>query len=143
MAIAYQTFGEGPDLVFVAGFATNLDVQWEHPEIAAFLRRLGSFTRVTILDKRGVGLSDRIPNDRPPPLETRADDLRAVMDRAGVARASFLGSSEGGSLAVLMAASHPERVDRLVLHNTWARNGWLHASGPDLDRVTAAGAPAR
>jgi class 3 adenylate cyclase/DNA-binding winged helix-turn-helix (wHTH) protein len=134
-SIAYQSFGEGPDLVFVAGFGTNLDVQWEHPSIAAFLRRLGSFARVTILDKRGVGLSDRLPTEDPPPLETRADDLRAVMDCAGIARASVLGSSEGGSLAALFTASHPERAERLILHNTWARTAWLADWKPDLDRI--------
>src|SRR5262245_9067409 len=83
-SIAYQTFGDGPDLVLIAGFATNVEVQWEHPDIASFLRRLGSFARVTVLDKRGVGLSDRMPHDDPPSLETRADDLSAVMDAAGV-----------------------------------------------------------
>jgi pimeloyl-ACP methyl ester carboxylesterase len=118
-SIAYQTFGDGPDLVFIAGFTTNLEVQWEHPGIASFLRRLASFTRVTILDKRGVGLSERLPHDDPPSLETRADDLLAVMDAADIERATVLGSSEGGSLAALFAASHPQRVERLILHNTW------------------------
>jgi pimeloyl-ACP methyl ester carboxylesterase len=118
-SIAYQTFGEGPDLVFIAGFSTNVEVQWEHPAIAAFLRRLGSFARVTVLDKRGVGLSDRMPHDDPPSLETRADDLLAVMDAVGVSTGTVLGSSEGGSLAALFAATHPDRVERLVLHGTW------------------------
>jgi pimeloyl-ACP methyl ester carboxylesterase/DNA-binding winged helix-turn-helix (wHTH) protein len=121
-SIAYQTFGEGPDLVLIAGFATNVEVQWEHPDIAAFLRRLGSFSRVTVLDKRGVGLSDRMPHDDPPSLETRADDLSAVMDAADIERATILGSSEGGSLSVVFTASHPERVERLVLHSTWLRH---------------------
>lgn len=121
-SIAYQTFGDGPDLVLIAGFATNVEVQWEHPSIAAFLRRLGSFSRVTVLDKRGVGLSERMPRDDPPSLEVRADDLRAVMDAAAVRRATVLGSSEGGSLAIVFTASHPERVERLVLHGTWARH---------------------
>jgi pimeloyl-ACP methyl ester carboxylesterase/class 3 adenylate cyclase len=128
-SIAYQTFGEGPDLVLIAGFATNVEVQWEHPAIAAFLRRMATFVRVTVLDKRGVGLSDRMPRDHPPSLETRADDLRAVMDAAGIERATIFGSSEGGSLAITFAASHPERVDRLVLHGTWVR----HPSHPGRD----------
>ena len=118
-SIAYQTLGEGPDIVFIAGFTTNVEVQWEHPNIATFLRRLASFSRVTILDKRGVGLSDRLPHDNPPSLETRADDVLAVMQAAGIAHATVLGSSEGGSLCALFAASHPERVEKLVLHNTW------------------------
>ena len=118
-SIAYQTFGTGPDLVLIAGFATNVEVQWEHPMIREFLQRLGSFARVTVLDKRGVGLSDRMGHDDAPPLEVRADDLHAVMDAASIERATVLGSSEGGSLAALFAATHPERVERLILHNTW------------------------
>jgi pimeloyl-ACP methyl ester carboxylesterase/DNA-binding winged helix-turn-helix (wHTH) protein len=118
-SIAYQSFGEGPDIVFIAGFTTNVEVQWEHPAIAAFLRRMASFARVTVLDKRGVGLSDRMRDDRPPSLETRADDLLAVMDAVDIPSATVLGSSEGGSLSALFAATHPERVDRLILHNTW------------------------
>jgi class 3 adenylate cyclase/pimeloyl-ACP methyl ester carboxylesterase/DNA-binding winged helix-turn-helix (wHTH) protein len=121
-SIAYQTFGEGPDLVLIAGYGTNVEVQWEHPAMARFLRRLGSFARVTVLDKRGCGLSDRMPHDAPPSLEQRADDLRAVMDDAGVETATLLGSSEGGSLAIMFAAAYPDRVDRLVLHNTWSRH---------------------
>lgn len=73
-----------------------------------------------VLDKRGVGLSDRLTPDEAPSLERRADDLRAVMDDAGVDRATILGSSEGGALAMVFAAAHPERTGRLVLHGTWA-----------------------
>jgi pimeloyl-ACP methyl ester carboxylesterase/DNA-binding winged helix-turn-helix (wHTH) protein len=123
-SIAYQVFGEGPDLVLIAGFTTNVEVQWEHPAIARFLRRLGSFSRVTILDKRGSGLSERLGAGEAPPLEQRADDVRAVMDAAGIDRGTVFGSSEGRSLAVLLAAAHPDRVERLVLHGTWARHPW-------------------
>jgi pimeloyl-ACP methyl ester carboxylesterase/DNA-binding winged helix-turn-helix (wHTH) protein len=123
-SIAYQVFGQGPDLVLIAGFTTNVEVQWEHPAIARFLRRLGSFCRVTIMDKRGSGLSERLGAGDAPPLEQRADDVRAVMDAAGIDRATVFGSSEGGSLAVLLAAAHPDRVERLVLHGTWARHPW-------------------
>lgn len=123
-SIAYQVFGEGPPVVLIAGFTTNVEVQWEHPRLAAFLRRLGSFSRVVVLDKRGVGLSDRI-GDEAPSLETRADDVRAVLDDAGIERATILGSSEGGALSILFAAAHPESVERLVLHGTFARHPWL------------------
>jgi pimeloyl-ACP methyl ester carboxylesterase/DNA-binding winged helix-turn-helix (wHTH) protein len=123
-SIAYQVFGEGPDLVLIEGFATNLEVQWEHPAIARFLRRLGSFCRVAVVDKRGTGLSERLGPGEAPPLEQRADDVRAVMDAAGMARATVFGSSEGGALSVLLAAAHPERVERLILHGTWARHPW-------------------
>ena len=79
-SIAYQTFGEGPDLVYVGGFATNVEAQWEHPGMAEFLTRLGRIARVTMFDKRGVGLSDRLPHDAVPSLETRA---RRPEDRPG------------------------------------------------------------
>jgi pimeloyl-ACP methyl ester carboxylesterase len=124
-SIAFQVFGEGPALVLIEGFTTNVEVQWEHPAIAGFLRRLGSFCRVAVLDKRGTGLSERLGRGEAPPLEQRADDVRAVMDAAGMERATIFGSSEGGSLAILLAAAHPERVERLVLHGTWARHPWL------------------
>ena len=129
-SIAFQVFGEGPDLVLIEGFATNVEVQWEHPAIARFLRRLGSFCRVAVLDKRGTGLSERLGAGEIPPLEQRADDVRVVMDAVGMSRATVFGSSEGGSLCVLLAAAHPERVERLVLHGTWARHPWWR----DADR---------
>jgi pimeloyl-ACP methyl ester carboxylesterase/DNA-binding winged helix-turn-helix (wHTH) protein len=143
-SIAYQVFGDGPDLVLIAGFTTNVEVQWEHPAIARFLRRLGSFCRVTILDKRGSGLSERLSAGEAPPLEQRADDVRAVMDSARIDRATVFGSSEGGSLAVLLAAAHPERVERLILHGTWARHPWYQDPGrvnlPWLERTWGTGA---
>jgi pimeloyl-ACP methyl ester carboxylesterase/DNA-binding winged helix-turn-helix (wHTH) protein len=124
-SIAYQVFGQGPDLVLIEGFTTNVEVQWEHPAIARFLRRLGSFCRVAVLDKQGTGLSERLSRGEAPPLEQRADDVRAVMDAVGMERATVFGSSEGGSLSVLLAAAHPERVERLILHGTWARHPWI------------------
>lgn len=135
-SIAYQTFGEGPDVVLVAGFATNVEVQWEHPSIARFLQDLGRLARVTLLDKRGVGLSDRVSPEEALSLETRADDLRAVMDAAGIERATILGSSEGGSLGAVFAATHAERVERLILHSTWMMGPAVSREGSwDLDWV--------
>ena len=135
-SIAYQTFGEGPDLVLISGFATNVEAQWDHPAIADFLTRLGRFARVTVLDKRGVGLSDRLPHDSAPSLETRADDLASVLDAAGIERAGILGSSEGGSLGAVFAAAHPERVERLILHNTWVKGpDFSQGDRSDLDLV--------
>ncbi|MEV4702416.1 alpha/beta fold hydrolase [Actinoplanes sp. NPDC049316] len=124
-SIAYQCFGDGPNLVLIEGFATNVEVQWEHPAIARFLLGLGTFCRVAVMDKRGTGLSERLGRGEAPPLDQRADDVRAVMDAAGMDRATVFGSSEGGSLSILLAATHPERVERLVLHGTWARHPWL------------------
>ncbi len=119
--IAYQVVGNGPiDLVFVPGFISNLDVHWEDPGYAHLLRRLGSFARLIQLDKRGTGLSDRVDTHALPSLETRMDDVRAVMDAAGSGRAALLGASEGGPMAILFAATHPQRVRALILYGAYA-----------------------
>ena len=120
--IAYQVFGEGPqDLVMVPGFVSNVETTWEVSEAADFLRRLASFSRLILFDKRGTGLSDRVPMSALPGLEARMDDVRAVMDAAGSARASLFGVSEGGPMSVLFAATYPQRVDRLILYGSYAR----------------------
>ena len=86
--IAYQVLGEGPvDLVYVPGWVSNLEVAWEHPGLARFFRRLAAFSRLVLFDKRGTGLSDRVPPDHLPTLEQRMDDVRAVMDEVGSERA--------------------------------------------------------
>jgi len=122
LSIAYQCFGEGPvDLVVVPGWISNVEWQWEEPGNAHFLRRLGSFARVVSFDKRGTGLSDRVREDELPGLDERMDDLRAVMDDAGTERAVLMGISEGGSLAVLFAATYPERTTGLLLCGSFAR----------------------
>jgi pimeloyl-ACP methyl ester carboxylesterase len=118
--IAYQVFGDGPvDLVIIPGFISNIEHYWDWPEAARWLRRLGSRARVILFDKRGTGLSDRL--GQLPNLELRMDDARAVMDAAGVERAAVMGFSEGGSLAVLFAAVHPERCSALILYGAFAR----------------------
>lgn len=120
VSIAYQVHGEGPlDLVFVPGFVSHVELIWTEPTVAAFFRRLASFARLIVFDKRGQGLSDR--SGRPPTLEDSMDDLEAVMDAAGCERAAIFGISEGGPMSVLFAASHPERVASLVLYGTYAR----------------------
>jgi class 3 adenylate cyclase len=119
-SIAYQVHGEGPlDLVLVPGFVSHVELIWEEPEIARFLRRLTSFARLMVFDKRGQGLSDR--PGRPPTLEESMDDMRAVMDAACCERAAIMGISEGGPMSALFAASYPDRVAALVLYGTWAR----------------------
>jgi pimeloyl-ACP methyl ester carboxylesterase/class 3 adenylate cyclase len=116
--IAYQVLGEGPfDLVFVPGFISHLDLQWSVPVVHDFFERLASFSRLILFDKRGTGLSDPVAG--PAPLEERMDDLRAVMDAAGSERAAIVGVSEGGPLAVLFAASYPERISSLALCGTF------------------------
>jgi class 3 adenylate cyclase/DNA-binding winged helix-turn-helix (wHTH) protein len=121
--IAFQITGQGPpDLVLVAGFVSHLDMDWAHPAHTRFLDRLGSFSRLIRFDKRGTGLSDR-PGGVPD-LETRMDDVRAVMDRAGSERAVLFGYSEGGPMAALFAATYPERTEALVLYGSYARRLW-------------------
>ncbi len=118
--IAFQVHGEGPlDLVFVPGFVSHVELIWEEPAIARLLRRLASFSRLIVFDKRGQGLSDRL--GRPPTLEESMDDLGAVMDTTGSERAAIFGVSEGGPMSALFAATHPGRVSSLVLYGTFAR----------------------
>jgi class 3 adenylate cyclase len=113
--VAYQVFGEGPQhLLFVPSWLQNLDVMWEEPSLAAYLDRLASFARVVCLDKRGSGVSDPVPLASVPTIETWMDDAIAVMDTAGVVSAAVLGDTEGGPMAAVLAASHPERVTALV-----------------------------
>jgi class 3 adenylate cyclase/pimeloyl-ACP methyl ester carboxylesterase len=131
--IAYQVIGDGPrDLVMVPGFVSNVETTWEVPAAAEFLRRLASFSRLILFDKRGTGLSDRVPVSALPDLEARMDDVRAVLDAAGSARASLFGISEGGPMSVLFAATYPQRVDRLVLYGSYARR-----SDAELDNGAA------
>jgi class 3 adenylate cyclase/predicted alpha/beta hydrolase len=121
--IAYQVVGEGPfDLVFVPGFVTHLELQWKLPGFESLLRGLGSFSRLIRFDKRGTGMSD--PVARAPSLETRMDDVRAVMDAVGSRRAAFYGLSEGAAMSVLFAATHPERTAALVLRSCSPRTMW-------------------
>jgi class 3 adenylate cyclase len=118
--IAYQVVGHGPlDLVLVPGFISHLEYDWEESRHARFLERLAAFSRLIRFDKRGTGLSDR-PGDMPD-LETRMDDVRAVMDAVGSERAALLGYSEGGPMCVLFAATYPERTRALVLYGTYAK----------------------
>ena len=120
LAIAYQVVGSsGPDLVMVPGFVSHLEWAWQEPSLTRFLERLASFSRLILFDKRGTGLSDPVAG--PALLEERVDDLRAVMDAAESERAALLGVSEGGSMAMLFAAQHPERTRALVLYGAIPR----------------------
>ena len=123
--IAYQVVGEGPlDLVLVHGWVQSFDAGWEIEPIRRFYQRLASFSRLILFDKRGIGLSDRVPVDDLPTLETRMDDMRAVMDEADVGRAAVLGHSEGGAMCALFAATYPERTQALVMAGSAARTRW-------------------
>ena len=121
--IAYQAFGEGElDIVIVPGFVSHIELIWEHAPAARYLEAIASFARVLMFDKRGTGLSDRVPE--PPTLEERMDDVRAVMDAAGSERAALLGISEGVPMGILFAATYPERVHALVSSGGMARTAW-------------------
>lgn len=120
--IAYQVIGDAPlDLVFVMGWVSHLDYFWRNPAFARFLLRLSSFSRLILFDKRGTGLSDRVPLSELPTLEQRMDDVRAVMDAAGSERAALCGVSEGGPMCSLFAATYPERTVALVMIGTYAK----------------------
>jgi class 3 adenylate cyclase len=116
--IAYQVFGSGPDILLLPGIFTNLDRQWDEPGYAAFLERLASFARVTAVDLRGTGLSDRA-YELPQPEEL-VDDVTAVLAAVGIERATIAGFSQGGQPALLYAATYPRRVDGLILYAAYA-----------------------
>lgn len=129
--IAYQTFGVGPiNVVMVPGFVSNVENYWEQPDFARFLRRLSSYARVVTFDKRGTGGSDRLTEL--PGLDVRMDDLRAVMDAAGMEQAALLGISEGAPLSVLFAATYPERCRALALYGSFSRFSYWFPSDEAL-----------
>lgn len=120
--IAYQVIGDAPlDLVFVMGWVSHLEYFWREPSFARFLMRLASFSRLILFDKRGTGLSDRVPIHQLPTLEQRMDDVRAVMDAVGSERAALCGVSEGGPMCSLFAATYPEKTSALVMIGTYAK----------------------
>ena len=120
VSIAYQVLGEGQlDLVVVPGWVSNLDAFWEEPSVEAFFRRLASFSRLILFDKRGTGLSDRVADL--PSLEVRMDDVRAMLDAVGSQRAALFGYSEGGAMCALFAATYPQRTSALITAGSYPR----------------------
>ena len=118
--IAYRVAGDGPlDVVFVPPAVSNVDQVFDMSPLGDFLERLGSFSRLIVLDKRGTGLSDRVAGVAD--TETRMDDVRAVMDAVGSERAAVMGLSEGGPMSIVFAATYPERTRALVLYGTLPR----------------------
>jgi class 3 adenylate cyclase len=149
--IAYQVFGAGSvDLVVVPGFISHLEVLWEHPAFARMNRRIGAIARVITFDKRGTGLSDR--TDQLPDIDQRMLDLQAVINEVGSERPSIMGISEGGAMAIVYAATFPERVRSLVLYGSYAMpvmtddhaigapREAFHAMGPYLEPRWGTGA---
>jgi class 3 adenylate cyclase/DNA-binding SARP family transcriptional activator len=120
ISLAYQVLGDGPTtLLLVTGWVIGMEAIWEDPAYTRFVERLAASFRVILWDKRGTGLSDRVAVDRLPTLEERMDDMRAVLDAVGAERAAIAGLSEGGVLAALFGAAHPERTRALVLYGGW------------------------
>jgi class 3 adenylate cyclase len=118
--VAYRVVGAGPvDLVYAQGAYTHLEIEWEQPAFRRYCERLAEFCRLILFDKRGMGMSDRVPGATT--LEERMDDVRAVMDAVGSERAAVMGESEGGPLAMLFAAAHPERTLGLILQGAEVR----------------------
>ncbi len=132
LSVAYQVTGKGPDLVLVPGSLSHVELGWETEPAALMYRRLSRFSRMITFDKRGTGLSDR--SVELPTLEERMDDLRAVMDAAHCEKAAMVGISEGGPMALLFAATYPERVTALVLWATFARVVWAPDYPQGIDR---------
>jgi pimeloyl-ACP methyl ester carboxylesterase len=134
LSLAYQVFGEGPvELVWAGSFASHVELYWTMPEFGSLMEKLGTFARVLLFDKAGVGLSDPVPKVRT--LDERAAEIEAVMDAAGFGRAALLGVSEGGPAAILFAATRPERTRALILTGTTScsfADGW-----DDLERDPA------
>ncbi len=129
--LAYQVFGSGEHtVVAIPPTAQNIELSWEQPAVRAMLERFGSFCRYLHFDKRGTGCSDR--NGRIADLDERVDDLRAVMDHAGIEHAHLFGNSEGGPMSLLFASTYPHRVDRLILFGTGAT--LLPPDQPESDR---------
>lgn len=125
--IAYQVLGQGDfDIVFVMGWVSHLEWFWKEPSFAKFLRRLASFSRLILFDKRGTGLSDKVPTDQLPTLEQRMDDVRAVMQAVGSERAVLCGVSEGGPMCSLFAATYPQKTTALIMIGSYARRLQTH-----------------
>jgi pimeloyl-ACP methyl ester carboxylesterase len=120
--IAYQVLGKGPpDLVMTTGSFGHVDLAWEDPGIALFLRTLASFSRLIMFDRRGTGASDPLPLDSLPPWESFAQDLAAVLDEVGSQHAALLAQVDASPMALFFAGTKPERTSALILANATAR----------------------
>lgn len=142
--LAYQVIGTGPlDLFLVDTWVHHVEAVWDFPDFARFLRRLGSFGRLIHFDRRGTGLSDPVPLDRLPDFRTQVEDTLAVLDAAGSERAAVIGLNDGGLVAMLLAALHPDRCRPLVLFTPTRRHeraGGMPMQEIDraLDEITTA-----
>jgi class 3 adenylate cyclase len=135
--VGYQVLGEGPiDLVFLTGMSSHIDLRWEEPLNEYFLHRLASFSRLILFDRRGTGVSDSVPSEHLPTWEEWADDMRVVLDAVGSRRAAIMAWLDGGPMAMLFAATYPERTAALVLAHTAARyartDDYPHGFAPEV-----------
>ncbi|HWC32351.1 MAG TPA: adenylate/guanylate cyclase domain-containing protein, partial [Actinomycetota bacterium] len=134
--VAYQVFGEGPDLVYSTGFISHVDHRWDDPGQRRFLSRLASFSRMIVFDRRGTGASDALPAGEGPTWEHWVDDLNAVLEAVGSERPSILANTDAGPMAMLFAATYPDRVSSLILTNTAARGSqapdYPHGLAPEF-----------
>ena len=145
-AIAYQMAGAiGPELLFIPGSVTHIEMLWQQPRVSRFLKRLGSFCRLVLMDPRGLGLSDRLTEV--PTIDERVADLLAVLDAAGCERATLFGNADTGPACIAAAALHPDRVSGLILCGTFARAtpaegypwGWTQEEWEDFQQRVKAG----
>jgi pimeloyl-ACP methyl ester carboxylesterase len=119
--IAYLVGAGPPDVILIPGFRSHLEIGWEQPLYERWFRRVASYARLILIDKRGTGLSDKVPHDKLPTLEERMGDVLAVLDAVGSSRTALFGISEGGAMAALFAATYPARTSALILSGAWAR----------------------
>jgi class 3 adenylate cyclase len=141
--IGYQVFGaDRPDIVFITGWVTNVDMYWDEPSAIRYLDRLGEMGRVYLIDKRGSGVSDGSTRGYIDPIEDTLDDVRTVLDQNGSEEAILIGDTEGGMLAMILAATYPERFPTLVLVNSYARfqrdNDYPIGAPPEIVRAYSA-----
>jgi len=123
--VAYQVLGDGPtDLVYVPGYVSHLEFAWQYPALARYYRRLATFSRLILIDRRGTGMSDRVPDQELPTLEVRMDDVTAVLDEVGSERAALFGEFDGGAMCTLFAATHPHRTGALILAAAEVKGSW-------------------
>jgi len=134
--VAYQVFGEGPtDVLFFKAFAASVDAIWEHPGHLRWNRLMGEHSRMIVLDHRGTGMSDPMPESRLGNLDDRIDDALAVLEAVGVDRVCVCGEADGGLTAIKLAVERPERVDKLVLQNAFATGSAAFGEGLSQDQI--------
>jgi class 3 adenylate cyclase len=124
-ALAYQLLGEGaPDLLYLQGVISNVELNWDQPTMVRFLRELARGRRLVVADTRGVGCSERATPRDIWPLETVMEDVAAVLDAAGSKRAAILASQQNGFVACMFAATYPDRAEALILYDAGANLLW-------------------